>query len=116
MPESRSAPQAPATRRWVGHLRPGARGHEVVAASYPWPWPGAPRASRLSDAAMTALFCRSRPGLCCAPAIPTWGACMKTSLPIATLLLILALLVAPLAAQAQPAGKVYRIGWLANDV
>jgi len=37
---------------------------------------------------------------------------MKASPPIAMLILILALLAAPLAAEAQPAGKVYRIGLL----
>jgi putative ABC transport system substrate-binding protein len=37
---------------------------------------------------------------------------MKTPPPIAALVLLLALLAAPLAAEAQPAGKVYRIGIL----
>jgi putative ABC transport system substrate-binding protein len=34
---------------------------------------------------------------------------------IATLVLALALLAAPLGTEAQPAGKIYRIGWLSND-
>jgi putative ABC transport system substrate-binding protein len=41
---------------------------------------------------------------------------MRAPRPVLTIILTIALLISPLAAHAQSPGKVYRIGWLANDV
>src|SRR5262249_50659019 len=41
---------------------------------------------------------------------------MQAPRPVLTSILTVVLLIAPLAVHAQPAGRVYRIGWLANDV
>ena len=40
---------------------------------------------------------------------------MRAPRPVLTIILTIALLAAPLALEAQPAGKVYRIGWFSND-